>query len=76
MRYGDEGDLFYLILQGSVSVWVPVAPELMKEPLKKFQEMLKSEKESKNVYRRPTKLAFKFKDFLRKDEAREAEIKK
>ena len=24
VKYGDKGDLFYIILRGRVSVWVPV----------------------------------------------------
>ena len=43
MRYGDEGDLFYLILKGKVSVWVPVPHRQMKQPLEKFKEIVQKE---------------------------------
>ncbi len=26
MRYGDIGKIFYIILTGEVSIWVPIAP--------------------------------------------------
>ena len=37
MRYGEEGERFYLILKGKVSIWVPVPHANMKEPLEKFK---------------------------------------
>ena len=43
MRYGEEGERFYLILKGKVSIWVPVPHENMKEPLEKFKWKVKKE---------------------------------
>ena len=40
MRYGEEGDKFFLILQGRVSIWVPVRHDQMKEPLRKFKKQV------------------------------------
>ena len=36
IRYGEEGDRFYIILTGCVSVWVPMQHADMKAPLAKF----------------------------------------
>lgn len=29
IRYGEQGDSFYIILKGTVSVWAPVSAEEM-----------------------------------------------
>ena len=39
-NYGDEGDKFYLIIDGCASVWFPVVKQTIIEPLKRFQEQL------------------------------------
>ena len=46
MRYGEEGERFYLILRGKVSIWVPVPHDIMKQPLAKFKERVKKEVEA------------------------------
>lgn len=33
INYGDFGDKFYIILKGTVSVWLPVPPSEMKRPI-------------------------------------------
>ena len=43
MRYGEEGDQFYLLLQGKVSIWVPVTFKDMKEPISKLKDMVNQE---------------------------------
>lgn len=42
IKYGQEGDDFFIILDGEVSVWVPVAPADIVKPLEKFKEKVKS----------------------------------
>ena len=42
IKYGVEGDDFYIIVEGEVSVWVPVPPEQIVKPLEKFKERVKS----------------------------------
>ena len=37
IRYGAEGDDFYIIMKGEVSVWIPQAPRDMVKPLQKFK---------------------------------------
>ena len=37
IKYGEQGDMFYLVLKGTVSVWLPQTPEAMRQPLKQFQ---------------------------------------
>ena len=41
-KYGEEGEDFYIIIEGEVSVWVPVPPEQMIKPLEKFKEKVKN----------------------------------
>lgn len=36
IRYGEEGDLFYIILKGRISVWVPMTTAQMRKPLDRF----------------------------------------
>ena len=40
IRYGAEGDDFYIILQGYVSVWVPVSMMDIVKPLAKFKKVI------------------------------------
>ena len=40
----------------------------MKGPIKKLKKILDSEKESKNIYRKPTKVPIKYKDLKRMEE--------
>ena len=42
INYGEQGDLFYIILKGKVSVWQPVPPDQMRRPMKRFQEIIKN----------------------------------
>ena len=39
-NFGDEGDKFYLVVDGRASVWFPVVKQTIIEPLKKFQDQL------------------------------------
>jgi len=34
INYGEQGDMFYIILKGKVSVWVPCPNENMHKPLR------------------------------------------
>lgn len=36
IHYGDRGDKFYIILKGSVSVWLPVPINEMRRPMESF----------------------------------------
>ena len=77
MRYGEEGDQFYLLLNGTVSVWVPVTFKQMAEPVKKFKEMVNKElrevrgddqlvkKHKLGEYSKLTQLPFEFKEMRR-----------
>ena len=40
IKYGAEGDDFYIILSGEVSVWVPVSMKDMVQPLKQFKKAI------------------------------------
>ena len=40
IRYGEQGDMFYIILKGKVAVWVPVPTESMARPLLRFNRLL------------------------------------
>lgn len=42
INYGEEGDLFYIILKGKVSVWLPASFDQMRQPIKRFRECLKN----------------------------------
>ena len=42
VTFGAVADDFYIILEGSVSVWIPVHPEDMAKPLLKFKQRVKS----------------------------------
>ena len=37
IRHGTDGDAFYIILEGEVSIWEPVAPRDIVKPLLKFK---------------------------------------
>ena len=41
IKYGEEGDMFYIILKGKVSVWTPVPIEEMRHPLNLLRDRLK-----------------------------------
>ena len=41
IKYGEEGDKFYIILQGQVSVWVPVQNAKMSKIIKKIYSKIK-----------------------------------
>ena len=40
IKYGAEGDDFYVILSGEVSVWVPVSMKDVVQPLKQFKKAI------------------------------------
>lgn len=42
VKYGSKAENFYIIIEGSVSVWVPVDPADMIKPLQKFKQKIKS----------------------------------
>ena len=42
ITHGSEGKAFYIVIEGKVSVWVPVPARKMLKPLKKFKERVKS----------------------------------
>lgn len=42
LNYSDVADQFYIILEGKVSVWVPVKPKSMLHPLKKLQKKVEA----------------------------------
>ena len=42
IHYGDRGDKFYIILKGSVSVWLPVPIDEMKRPIQNFINEVKT----------------------------------
>ena len=44
IRYGEAGDLFYIILRGRVSVWVPMSFQQMQRPIKKFRTHIRGNK--------------------------------
>ena len=37
-RYGDHGDTFYILLEGSISIWIPVVDSYMRDPLRELDE--------------------------------------
>lgn len=41
LKYGDEGDLFYIILKGRCSVWIPTTIQDMRKPMHQFQDYVK-----------------------------------
>ena len=77
MRYGEQGDQFYLLLDGKVSVWVPVPFKQMAGPVKKLKELVEKErrlvrgddlhvrKHKVGEYDRMTQLPFVFKELRR-----------
>ena len=77
MRYGEQGDQFYLLLDGKVSVWVPVPFKQMAGPVKKLKELVNKElrlvrgddeilkKHKLGEYDRMTQLPFVFKELRR-----------
>ena len=38
IRYGEEGDKFYIIMKGSVAIWLPFVNADMKRPLEAFKK--------------------------------------
>ena len=76
MRYGEQGDKFYLILKGRVSVWVPVPHREMKRPLQKFKELVQQKfdelcRQKGSKTSNLTDLQFRFKSLKRLDEINE-----
>ena len=77
MRYGEEGDRFYLLLKGTASIWVPVPHAQMRKPLAKFKSQVEHEvkhltgklavinKQKGGTSSKLTQLPFKFKDLKR-----------
>ena len=53
IRYGEIGDLFYIILKGRVSVWVPMMPDKMRRPIQKFKEMLRNKTDRPDDFKFP-----------------------
>ena len=58
IRYGEEGDSFYIILKGDVSVWVPVPLKEITSPLQRFRESMRIKKAEKigNDFRFPKRI--------------------
>ena len=45
LKYGQEGDLFYIILKGRCSVWIPVSIEDVRRPMQQFQDQVRISKD-------------------------------
>lgn len=41
VKHSESDDIFYLILEGRVSIWTPQSNNLMKSPLVHFKEQIK-----------------------------------
>jgi hypothetical protein len=39
-RFAEEGDTFYIILSGKCSVWLPIANDKMRGPVKSFFDLI------------------------------------
>ena len=46
IHYGDIGNKFYIILKGTVSVWLPVPLSEMKRPIRAFLSQIRKNKET------------------------------
>lgn len=76
IRKDEEGDLFYIILRGRVSVWVPIINAEMKKPINYFKDQLKKLKAGQELtnceFRFPVSIA----KIMFKKKALAAEIEK
>lgn len=42
IHYGDVGDKFFIILKGTVSVWIPVPSNEIHKKLKRFESQMRN----------------------------------
>ena len=57
---GEEGDLFYIILTGSCSIWVPVSAAQMKQVFADFKRKVEETNDQLNYHEAPKDLPFDF----------------
>ena len=51
IKYGEEGDMFYIILKGKVSVWLPVPLHEMRKPMRNFSKLIKEKSAAAEDFR-------------------------